>query len=162
MSMQRIIAGAEVHAIDVGPGLLRYAHARAESLGAAVHFHQMDGADLTFDDDSFDLVVSHNLLHEISPGVRVRMIREALRVLRPGGVLVMQDVPLRLAEKTLTEQAETTWDLENNGELYWEAFSDGDVVADIVAAGVSAENVSEEMLPKVDGPGGWYAIVARP
>ena len=28
---------SEVHAIDVGSGMLRYAHARAESLGAAVH-----------------------------------------------------------------------------------------------------------------------------
>ncbi|WP_457825662.1 methyltransferase domain-containing protein, partial [Staphylococcus aureus] len=33
---------AEVHAIDVGAPVLRYAHARAESLGKTVHFSQQN------------------------------------------------------------------------------------------------------------------------
>ncbi|MDN5882502.1 MAG: class I SAM-dependent methyltransferase [Nitrosospira sp.] len=37
---------AEIHAIDVGAPVLRYAHARAEALGVKVHFHQMDAASL--------------------------------------------------------------------------------------------------------------------
>ena len=35
---------AEVHGVDVAPAMLRYAHARAEALGVAIHFHQMSGA----------------------------------------------------------------------------------------------------------------------
>src|SRR3546814_1978974 len=31
---------AEVHAVDLGASMLRYAHARAESIGVPVHFHQ--------------------------------------------------------------------------------------------------------------------------
>ncbi len=69
---------AEVHAIDIGSAMLRYAHARAESLGAAVHFHQMDCADTSFAAGSFDLVISHNLMHEISEATRRGMLRESL------------------------------------------------------------------------------------
>ena len=72
---------AEVHAIDVSPGMLRYAHARAESLGAAVHFHQMDSARTSFGSESFDLIVSHNMMHEISDASRRGMLRESWRLL---------------------------------------------------------------------------------
>ena len=41
---------AEVHAIDIGAAMLRYAHARAESLAARVHFHQMDCGATRFSD----------------------------------------------------------------------------------------------------------------
>src|SRR3546814_18173281 len=33
---------AEVHAVDLGASMLRYAQARAESIGVPVHFHQRD------------------------------------------------------------------------------------------------------------------------
>ena len=47
---------AEVHGIDVGAAVLRYAHARAESLGVAVHYSQQSGERTCFDPESFDLV----------------------------------------------------------------------------------------------------------
>ena len=90
-------ADAEVHAVDVSPGMLRYAHARAESLGAAVHFHQMDSARTSFASESFDLIVSHNMMHEISDASRRGMLRESWRLLAPGGVFIHQDVPLQFA-----------------------------------------------------------------
>ena len=45
---------AEIHAIDVSAPLLRYAHARAESLGAAVHFSQQNAERTNFPDGHFD------------------------------------------------------------------------------------------------------------
>ncbi|MSO64578.1 MAG: class I SAM-dependent methyltransferase [Alphaproteobacteria bacterium] len=57
---------AEVHAIDVSAPCLRYAHARAEALGKVVHFSQQNAEATDFADESFDLVVSHLLLHETS------------------------------------------------------------------------------------------------
>src|SRR5690606_1141847 len=58
--------GAEVHGIDVAAPMLRYAHARAASLGKSVHFSQRDAEQTGLPDQSFDLVVSHILLHETS------------------------------------------------------------------------------------------------
>ena len=50
---------AEVHAIDVAAPMLRYAHARASAMGSAVHFSQQNAEHTQFEDESFDLVVSH-------------------------------------------------------------------------------------------------------
>ena len=43
---------AEVHAIDVAAPLLRYAHARAESVGRAVHFSQQNAERTDFPKDT--------------------------------------------------------------------------------------------------------------
>ncbi|HET9427369.1 MAG TPA: class I SAM-dependent methyltransferase [Allosphingosinicella sp.] len=151
---------AEVHAVDIGAGMLRYAHARAESLGVAVHYHQMDAASLKFDDDSFDLVVSHNLMHEIGEEKRRSMMKEARRVLRPGGIVVHQDVAIR-GLPTLVHQVERDWDTHFNGEAHWNTYAMADLVADMKAAGFAAEDVQEHDLPAVHGKNRWYAISAR-
>ena len=151
---------AEVHAIDIGAGMLRYAHARAESIGVAVHFHQMDASSLSFADNSFDLVVSHNLLHEIGAEKRRAMFREAARVTRPGGVVIHQDVAIRSAP-TLVHQVERDWDTHFNGEVHWATYAQADLIADMTAAGFSADDVVEHDLPAIAGPNRWYAITAR-
>ena len=151
---------AEVHAVDIGAGMLRYAHARAESIGLPVHFHQMDGSDLSFADDSFDLVVSHNLLHEIGAAKRRAMFREAARVVRPGGVVIHQDVAIRF-EPTLVHQVERDWDTHFNGEVHWATYAQADLIADMAAAGFAAEDIAEHNLPAIAGPNRWYAITAR-
>ena len=148
---------AEVHAIDIGAAMLRYAHARAESLGVAVHFHQMDASNLGFDDADFDLVVSHNLLHEIGTEKRRAMMIEAARVVRPGGVVVHQDVPIR-ALPSLVQQVERDWDTTHNGEAHWAAYMHADLMADMRAAGLDP---IEHDLPAISGPNRWYAISAR-
>jgi len=59
---------AEVHAVDVAAPVLRYAHARAESLSKKVHFSQQNAEAMDFEAGSFDLIVSHILVHETSNG----------------------------------------------------------------------------------------------
>jgi SAM-dependent methyltransferase len=150
--------GAEVHAVDIGAGMLRYAHGRARSLGAAVHFHQMDAAQLGFADASFDLVVSHNLLHEIGEEKRRAALAEAWRVVRPGGVVIHQDVAIR-GLATLVHQVERDWDTGYNGEVHWNTYAMADLVADMAAAG--AGDIVEHDLSAIHGANRWYAISAR-
>jgi ubiquinone/menaquinone biosynthesis C-methylase UbiE len=151
---------AEVHAVDIGAGMLRYAHGRAESLEVAVHYHQMDASDLRFDDGSFDLVVSHNLLHEIGEDKRRRMMSEAQRVVRLGGVVVHQDVAIR-GLPTLVHQVERNWDTHFNGEAHWNSYQTANLIADMEAAGFSPGEVVEHDLPSIHGANRWYAISAR-
>lgn len=151
---------AQVHAIDIGAGMLRYAHARAESLGVAVHFHQMDAARLAFPDESFDLVVSHNLMHEIGAEKRRAMIREARRVVRPGGIVIHQDVAIR-GLPTLVEQVERDWDTHFNGEVHWNTYQNADLLADMKAAGFAEAEIVEHDLAAIHGANRWYAISAR-
>lgn len=85
---------AEVHGIDVGASMLRYAHARAEHLGAAVHFSQQNAERTDFEGGSFDLVFSCVMFHETSQAATLAIIAESRRLLRPGGVAVHLEVPL--------------------------------------------------------------------
>jgi SAM-dependent methyltransferase len=150
---------ADVHAVDLGAGMLRYAHARAEALGVRVVFHQMDGAALSFADESFDLVVSNNLLHEIGRDQRRRMMAEARRVARRGGLVVHQDVPTRYAASAAA-RIEKNWDERFNGEIFWSIYTGDDLAADMHAAGFPSESVREERIDKLHGPGGWYVLAA--
>lgn len=151
---------AEVHAIDIGAGMLRYAHARAEALGVRVIFHQMSGAALSFPDASFDLVVSNNLLHEIGRDNRRAMMSESYRMLMPGNIAIHQDVPLRSAS-TPVHRVESGWDEQFNGEIFWNVYAGDDLAADMRAAGFAADKVIETRIEKVSGAGGWYLLAGE-
>ena len=152
---------AAVHGIDIGAGMLRYAHTRAEALGAKVHFHQRDVAATRFPDGHFDLVVSHNMLHEISDRTRRDAMRETYRLLRPGGVCVHQDVPLRFEGLDEFTRFELSWDAMYNNEPYWEVYATADLRADLEAAGFPAGSIHVGHLPKREGSLPWYVGTAR-
>jgi ubiquinone/menaquinone biosynthesis C-methylase UbiE len=65
-----------------------------ERVGVAVDARVADAEDLPYADGTFDLVVGHAVLHHL-PDVPAAM-REAFRVLRPGGVFVVAGEPTRL------------------------------------------------------------------
>lgn len=152
---------AEVHAVDVAPGMLRYAHARAEAMGLPVHFHQMDAARLDFPDGSFDLVVSHNLMHEVSQPQLAAIYKEAWRVLKPGGVVVHQDVPVKGQAFTPFQRFMFSWQNKNNNEPFWDAFTNADTPAIMRAAGFAPDKVLETSIKMLDGPRNWYLVVGE-
>lgn len=84
---------AEVHGIDVAAPVLRYAHARAQSYGIEAHFHQMNCEDIQFEDNSFDIVFSSMLLHEMPPKSVETAMAEMARILKPGGLLLHYELP---------------------------------------------------------------------
>jgi ubiquinone/menaquinone biosynthesis C-methylase UbiE len=91
--------GAHITGVDPWGGLWDYAktqcemNARLEGVAERVAFQQASAASLPFADGSFDLVVSNLAFHEVR-GIadRTLVLREALRVLRPGGGFVFQDL----------------------------------------------------------------------
>lgn len=124
---------AEVHAIDVSASALRYAHGRAESLGRAVHFRQMDATELKYPDGHFDLVFSSMFLHELSVADIRKFFAEAHRVLKPGGMLLNMELPPN-RELGPYEQFYLDWDSYYNMEPFYRAFRDQNP-EDLVAAG---------------------------
>jgi len=152
---------AEVHAIDVGPSMLRYAHARAESLKVTVHFHQMDAGNLTFDSNSFDLVVSHNAMHEMPQRTTEKMYIETARILRPGGIALHQDVPLRYSERDAFGQFEGSWDLRNNNEPYWEVYATNDPQRMFEEAGFEVSSIWVGKYAQLDKSISWFVCCAQ-
>ncbi len=137
---------AEVHAIDVGAPLLRYAHARAESLGRRVHFSQQDASRTNFPDGHFDLVCSSILFHETSARALPAIVRESYRLLAPGGIAVHGDLPPFWA---MDEFNQFMLDCETwyNNEPYWGAMREVDQVEVAVAAGFARDHVQFMMAP---------------
>ena len=110
---------AEVHGVDVGASILRYAHARAEHLDAAVHFSQQSAEKTDFADASFDLVFSCVLFHETSQAATLNIMAECKRLLRPGGLMVHLEVPLLHDNTDTWTELNGALEAQYNNEPNW-------------------------------------------
>jgi ubiquinone/menaquinone biosynthesis C-methylase UbiE len=83
-------------ATDISPGMLRTLSENAERLGLDARTVATEAEALPFDDESFDLVFGHAILHHI-PDLD-RGFAEFSRVLRPGGTVVFCGEPSRYGD----------------------------------------------------------------
>lgn len=81
----------DLHLIDAAPIQLNEAKRKVGLIGKTVHTARMKAEALTYDSKSFDTVLVFLLLHEMPTEERHAALREALRVLKPGGRLVMAE-----------------------------------------------------------------------
>ena len=120
--------GAEVWGLDIALPLLRYAHLRATTLHIDVHFKQGLAEKLDFDDNSCDCVFAYILFHETPEHTFEPILREAFRVLRPGGTLTIVDAP----NNSKMPAANRMW-LAFDARYNCEPFSPAFVATDLVA-----------------------------
>ena len=134
---------AEVIAIDTAAPSLRYAHARAQALGARnLKFAQMNAEDLSrFPDGYFDWVQTTMFLHELSGKALPRILKEATRVLAPGGLILHLEQPQYSDEMPLYEQFIRDWDAFNNNEPFWSAMHGLDLKKQMVDAGLPRDSL---------------------
>jgi ubiquinone/menaquinone biosynthesis C-methylase UbiE len=95
------------HVTDLSPGMVEVAQRNARSLGFEVAGQVADAERLPYDDNSFDLVVGHAVLHHI-PDVELAF-REVLRVLKPGGRFVFAGEPTRHGDIIARRLSRLTW-----------------------------------------------------
>ncbi len=84
---------AEVVGIDYAAEMLKYAHQLAEQRQKKVRFVQRMVEKTRMESDSFDLVTAIFLFHELPAKARDATVREAYRILRPGGVFAIMESP---------------------------------------------------------------------
>ncbi len=85
-------------ATDISPGMLQRLAATAEALGVGeVSTVATEAEELPFEDESFDLVFGHAVLHHI-PDLD-RAFAEFRRVLRPGGMVAFAGEPSRYGDR---------------------------------------------------------------
>lgn len=137
---------AEGYGVDVAAPLLRFAHARARALGYPIHYSQQNAGQLDFEDGSFDLVVSSFFLHEQSQQTNRRVLAEAYRVLRPGGLMVHMELP-PAAEVDPYYDFYLDWDAYYNNEPHYAGFRRLDLRAECVRAGFRSEDFFARRIP---------------
>jgi len=79
-------AGFDTHAVDMAGAGLAELDKSARAAGLTVSTQQAAMTELPFEDDSFDYVLSFNVIYHGDPGIVRRSISEIARVLKPGGV----------------------------------------------------------------------------
>jgi ubiquinone/menaquinone biosynthesis C-methylase UbiE len=82
---------------DISPGMLETLEGNASRLGLPVETAACDAAALPFEDESFDLVLGHAVLHHL-PDLE-RAFAEFWRVLAPGGTLFFAGEPSRHGDR---------------------------------------------------------------
>lgn len=160
---------AEIHGVDIGAPLLRYAHLRAERLGIPMHLRQADAADTGYPDGGFDLVTSHIMFHETSAEAVPAILVEAWRLLAPGGALLIVDLPNAGLIPDVFQQVVFDGDAHYNNEHFWLRMHELDWPALLEKAGFDRAQIGVGMAPmQMYSPAGWsagrfgfFALLAR-
>jgi ubiquinone/menaquinone biosynthesis C-methylase UbiE len=86
----------QVHLCDLSPGMLGRARDNAESMGVDAILTRATAADLPYDDDTFDAVVTRGVLHHLHDVPAA--LAEWRRVVKPGGPVLALSEPTPWAD----------------------------------------------------------------
>lgn len=97
---------------DLSPGMVKVATRNGTALGLDVDGRVADAEGIPYEDNTFDLVVGHAVLHHI-PDVELSL-REVLRVLKPGGRFVFAGEPTTVGNGYARALSTLTWRITTN------------------------------------------------
>ena len=95
ITWQRMHPESECHGVDLSAPCLKLANLRAREHGQRLFLSQQDLEHLDYPDAHFDLVFFNFMLHELAPAHMPALLREACRVLKPGGLFAGHEFHLR-------------------------------------------------------------------
>lgn len=120
----------ELHLNDAAAIQLRLAKNTLSSRGLTARIARMNAEALAYATDSFDTLIVFFLLHELPAAARQRALEEALRVLKPGGRLLLAEyganrgthplhrfLPLRWAMEKLEPFLHDFWHSDLHAQL---------------------------------------------
>jgi ubiquinone/menaquinone biosynthesis C-methylase UbiE len=81
---------SKITGIDLSAPYVKVAQTKLRKIARA-DVMQADASNLPFKNNSFDAVTSTFMFHELPEEVRIEILQEARRVLKPGGILVIAD-----------------------------------------------------------------------
>lgn len=91
LMLKRAQPQADIIGLDGDPDILAIARAKATQSGLAARFDEGLADALPYPDSAFDRVVSSLVFHHLTRETKRRAVREAFRVLQPGGELHVAD-----------------------------------------------------------------------
>lgn len=137
---------AQVIAVDVAAPMLRYGHARAQSMRVTnLTFKQGNVETLDFPDGHFDVIFSTMFAHETSYKAIHRIMAEAYRLLRPGGLHLHLEQPPFHGMPPF-EQFLRDWDAYYNNEPFWSTVHSMPMLEVLEKAGFQRERMFETTI----------------
>ncbi|WP_438016401.1 class I SAM-dependent methyltransferase [Sorangium sp. So ce315] len=135
----RRVPTARIQAIDLSTSMLALGRAHVEQAGLtdAIALAQVDAKALPEPDETFSAVLSNSIVHHIPEPMAV--LREMVRVLRPGGLLFVRDLVRPETEASLASLVAT---YAANDTAYQRALFDASL-----RAALSVEEVREMLRP---------------
>jgi ubiquinone/menaquinone biosynthesis C-methylase UbiE len=88
----RAAPGVRVAGVDADQVVLAKAQAKADRTGVRITFDEALSTELPYENRSFDVVLSTLFFHHLHDDAKAASATEVVRVLRPGGRLVVGDV----------------------------------------------------------------------
>ncbi|MGN6109299.1 MAG: methyltransferase domain-containing protein [Kofleriaceae bacterium] len=132
--------------VDLSPAYVKTARRRladVEEVALAVE----NGEQLPFADGAFDIATSVYLFHELPRNARRNVIRELFRVVRPGGLVVIED-SAQLAESAEIGSALRAFPAEFHEPFYADYLED-DLAPMLAEAGFEVSAVEAHLVAKV-------------
>jgi ubiquinone/menaquinone biosynthesis C-methylase UbiE len=135
-----------LYGIDLSPAYVRLARRRLADV-AEVALAVENAEALPFADGAFDVVTSVYLFHELPRNTRRAVARELLRVVRPGGLVVLED-SAQLAESAEIASALRAFPDEFHEPFYADYLED-DLAELLREVGFSVESSEPQFVAKV-------------
>jgi ubiquinone/menaquinone biosynthesis C-methylase UbiE len=132
--------------VDLSPAYVRHARRRlahVDEVALAVE----NAEQLPFADATFDVATSIYLFHELPRRARRNVVRELYRVVRPGGLVVLED-SAQLAESAELETALRQFPRDFHEPFYADYLED-DLAAILAAQGFEVAEIEPHLVAKV-------------
>ncbi|MBT7449622.1 MAG: class I SAM-dependent methyltransferase, partial [Rhodospirillaceae bacterium] len=156
---------AEIIVVDTAAPMLRYGHARAQSMGYGnVSFVQGLAETVDLEPGSIDLIVSVMFWHETSTKTVSEALAHMHSLLAPGGVMLHLEQPNFDAATPTFERFMRDWDAYYNNEPFWPKLHTLDMFQAMEDAGFDKENLFDAGTEADIEPGRfqpWSTIVTR-
>jgi ubiquinone/menaquinone biosynthesis C-methylase UbiE len=138
--------GLRLHGVDLSPAYIRLARKRLEHVGELTL--AVDNAEaLPWADATFDIATSVYMFHELPRNARRNVVREMFRVVRPGGIVVLED-SAQLSESPQLAPVLHDFPREFH-EPFYEDYLEDDLQALLTEAGFEAISTEPQLVAKV-------------